>query len=171
MGISRLLDFFCAVISMFCNGITTLNKFVVMYFVVLFRQNASRFIERVRNSEFENLRSRTPESSTLPIPIYILLELILDEVFADARHFRQPQPNWNAEGACFRLSPRHYILRKTQRHQTRECTMSPIADSLRSFSQQGKRVSANDSKPGSLGPTLGRLLQIGIRTVYFSFSY
>ena len=34
---------------------------------MLFCQNASRFIERVRNSEFENLSYRTTKSSTLPI--------------------------------------------------------------------------------------------------------
>ena len=50
----------CAVINMFCTGIITLSLTkLVMYFVMSFCQNASSFIERVRNSIFEMLSSRT----------------------------------------------------------------------------------------------------------------
>ena len=48
----------CTVINMFCNANIILIKFA-MYFVVLFCQNASSVIERVRNSGFEKLSSRT----------------------------------------------------------------------------------------------------------------
>ena len=48
----------CSVINMSCNGIVILNKFV-MCLVVIFCQNTSSLIERVRNSGFGKLSSGT----------------------------------------------------------------------------------------------------------------
>ena len=58
-----------------------MNKFV-MYFVMLFCQNASSFIERVRNSGFEKLSSR----AVLELPEVLLCPFLISML--------KRQPQW-----------------------------------------------------------------------------